>query len=44
MNELLTQQPIYVVLVTALIVWAGIAFYLWRVDSRLSAAERRRQH
>ncbi|MCX6139331.1 MAG: CcmD family protein [Candidatus Kapabacteria bacterium] len=41
MIEFLTQNALYVVLVTALIIWAGIAFYLQRLDSRLRELERR---
>ncbi|MDZ4744482.1 MAG: CcmD family protein [bacterium] len=41
MNELLTNQPVYVVLTAALIIWVGIAVYLARVDARLARLERR---
>lgn len=41
MNELLTTQPLYVVLTTALIVWVGVAVYLMRVDGRLARLEKR---
>lgn len=41
MNDLLTHQPMYVVLIAALIIWAGIAVYLARVDARLARLERR---
>ena len=41
MNELLAAQPLYVVLAAALIIWAGIAVYLARVDARLTRLERR---
>jgi CcmD family protein len=41
MIDFLTQQPTYVVLITALLIWAGIAWYLLRVDRKLSDLERR---
>lgn len=41
MITFLTENPMYVVLVTALIVWAGIAIYLQRIDNRLRELERR---
>lgn len=41
MIEFLTSNPTYVVLATALIVWAGIAFYVQRVDVRLRRVEQR---
>jgi CcmD family protein len=40
MIDFLTANPTYVVLACATIVWAGIAFYLWRIDRRLSEQER----
>jgi CcmD family protein len=41
MIDFLTQNAMYVVLATALILWAGIAVYLQRVDARLRELERR---
>ncbi len=39
MMQLLTEYPIYVVLTTALIIWAGIAVYIQRIDARLHNLE-----
>jgi hypothetical protein len=41
MIAFLTANPMYVVLTTALVVWAGIAITLQRVDARLRELERR---
>ncbi len=40
MMDFLTQNPTYVVLATALIIWAGIAWYLTRIEHRLRTLER----
>lgn len=37
--QLLTAYPMYVVLATACIIWAGIAFYVQRIDARLHKLE-----
>jgi CcmD family protein len=39
MIQFLTDQPIYVVLTTVLVVWLGIAGYLQRIDTRISELE-----
>lgn len=39
MMQLLADYPLYVVLVTALIIWAGIALYIQRIDARLHKLE-----
>ncbi|MFN4985907.1 MAG: CcmD family protein [Ignavibacteria bacterium] len=39
MMQLLTDYPMYVVLTTALIIWAGIALYVQRIDARLHNIE-----
>lgn len=39
--DFLTQHPLYVVLVTALMIWAGIAWYISRVDRRVAELEQR---
>lgn len=39
MMDFLTQHPTYVVLATALIIWAGIAWYLTRIERRLRILE-----
>lgn len=36
MITFLTNNPMYVVLTTTLLIWAGIAFYLMRIDNRIS--------
>lgn len=41
MIDFLSQYPMYVVLACALVIWAGIATYLWRVDARLAELERK---
>ena len=43
MMEFLSQQAGYVVLACALVLWLGIAAYLWRVDARVKELERRSQ-
>ncbi len=39
MMTFLSANAMYVVLVCALTVWAGIAAYLWRVERRLTLLE-----
>jgi|688.fasta_scaffold54880_5 CcmD family protein len=41
MMPFLTSNAIYVVLITALVIWAGVAIYLQRVDARLRELESR---
>lgn len=41
MIDLLTRQPIFVVLATVLVLWSGIAWYLQRIDARLRKLEGR---
>lgn len=41
MMDFLTQHPTYVVLTTALIIWAGIAWYLTRMERRMTQLEQR---
>jgi CcmD family protein len=41
MIEFMTINAGYVVLACALVIWAGLAFYLWRVDARVAALEQR---
>ncbi|MBV6510839.1 MAG: CcmD family protein [Ignavibacteriales bacterium] len=38
--EFLSQNAIYIVLIIALIVWAGIFGYLWVMDKRLQGIEK----
>jgi CcmD family protein len=40
--ELFTQQPLYVVLLVVLVVWAGIYAYLFRLDGRVKKLEERK--
>ena len=42
MYDFLMQNALYIVLVIVLICWAGIFFYLVRLDRRLTALEQRR--
>lgn len=39
--DFLQQQPMYVVLVTALMIWGGLAWYINRVDAKVHDLERR---
>lgn len=39
MMEFLSTHATYVVLACALVIWLGIALYLWRIDSSLAALE-----
>ncbi|NQW29513.1 MAG: CcmD family protein [Ignavibacteria bacterium] len=41
MIEFLTQNPMYVVLSTAMIIWIGIALYVNRVDTSLRKLEKK---
>ena len=42
MYDFLMQNSLYIVLIIVLICWAGIFFYLLRLDRRLSVLEQRR--
>jgi len=39
MMSFLNENAIYVVLTCALVIWLGIAGYLWRIDNRIRAIE-----
>lgn len=39
--QFLTANALYVVLITALVIWAGVALYLQRLDARLGELETR---
>ncbi len=41
MIPFLTANAMYVVLITALVIWVGVAVYLQRVDARLRELESR---
>lgn len=41
MMQFLTANALYVVLVTALVIWVGVAMYLQRLDARLRELEMR---
>ena len=41
MMPFLTSNAIFVVLITALVFWAGVAIYLQRIDARLRELESR---
>lgn len=40
MIDFLAQNPSYVVLVTIMVLWAGLAAYLQRLDARLGKLEK----
>ncbi len=42
MIDFLTVNASYVVLTCALLIWFGIAAYLWRVDAKLNELEQQR--
>ena len=42
MNEFLADNAIYVVLIVVLVIWFGIAWYLVRLDKKVSAVEKQR--
>lgn len=42
MIDFLTQNPSYVVLVTILVLWGGLAAYLQRLDARVGKLENNR--
>ena len=39
MIEFLTENAAYVVLACALVIWAGLAAYLWKVDATVTKVE-----
>lgn len=39
MIEYMTQNPMYVVLTTAMIIWFGVAVYVNRVDASIKKLE-----
>ncbi len=41
MEEFLTQNSIYVVLMIVLFVWTGVFVYLTRLDAKISRLEKR---
>ena len=40
MMEFLSQNQMYIVLVIVLLIWAGIVWYLLRVDKRITQLEK----
>lgn len=40
MEEFLHNNSLYVVLGIAIIIWVGIAFYMFRLDSKISKLEK----
>ncbi len=40
MDELINNNSLFIVLIISLIVWIGIAFMIFRVDSKLSKLEK----
>ena len=39
MMEFFENNTLYIVLIISLIIWIGIAYYLWRIDNRLKKSE-----
>ncbi|MFN0158851.1 MAG: CcmD family protein [Bacteroidota bacterium] len=39
--EFLSQNSLYIVLIIALVVWFGIYSYLFRIEAKIKALERR---
>jgi hypothetical protein len=37
--EFLENNTLYIVLIISLIIWTGIAYYLWRFDSKVKKSE-----
>jgi hypothetical protein len=44
MYEFLTKQSLYVVLLVVLTIWAGIAYYLFRLERSVARLERESSH
>ena len=40
MEQFLSQNAIYIVMIIVLIVWAGIFFYLFNLDKRIKIIEK----
>jgi CcmD family protein len=40
MGSFFQQNQMYVVLVVVLLIWAGIVFYLWRIDRKVNSLEK----
>ena len=40
MESFFQQNQMYVVLVVVLLIWAGIVFYLWRIDRKVHTLEK----
>ena len=40
METFFQQNQMYVVLTVVLLIWAGIVFYLWRIDRKVNAVEK----
>jgi CcmD family protein len=38
--EFLSQNTLYIVLIISLMIWAGIAFYLFRIDNKITKLEK----
>jgi CcmD family protein len=39
MESFFQQNQMYVVLTVVLLIWAGIVFYLWRIDRKVQKLE-----
>ena len=42
MEQFLNENSLYIVLGIALIIWFGIAGYMWRIDNKVSNLEKQR--
>lgn len=38
--EFLEQNTLYIVLIISLMIWIGIAYYLFRIDSKITKLEK----
>jgi hypothetical protein len=37
--EFLENNTLYIVLIISLIIWTGIAYYLWKIDNKIKRSE-----
>ncbi|MBI2420196.1 MAG: CcmD family protein [Ignavibacteriales bacterium] len=44
MNEFLSQNALYIVLIIVLIVWTGIFGFMWSLEKRLTKLEREQKN
>jgi CcmD family protein len=41
MEQFFQQNQMYVVLTVVMLIWAGIVFYLWRMDKKIDQLEQK---